>query len=300
MESYPQQCRSADGKTFTQDIGNEMDKMDLIRVNSPRPNSVIGPVINISGEARGTWFFEASFPIVLEDKEGNVLATHYATALADWMTEDFVPFESELEVDFGKAKEGILVLKKDNPSGLPEYEDGIRIPLFFDSKQSEEAATEFNYEHDELLAWEKRIKKRLPKFELSTLKKIMKKQIEVDYSNTIPVGSPMVDFIDNLKTKYESPDGTTLLVVSASGESPDSEVLLINENDEFDRVLFCGTPCIWDGGGWISDTVFFVTGTEEDMASSKMPIPFQPVVHVFDLEEDTTTKYIGDGEIYIY
>ena len=44
MESYPRQCR-AGSTAFTEDIGNELAKMDLIRLDSPRPNAeVVGPI----------------------------------------------------------------------------------------------------------------------------------------------------------------------------------------------------------------------------------------------------------------
>ena len=45
------------------------------------------------------------------------------------MTTDFVPFEASLEFTNSKEQAGILVLEKDNPSGLPEYSDEIRVQL---------------------------------------------------------------------------------------------------------------------------------------------------------------------------
>jgi len=114
------------------------EKADLIVLDSPSPNSVITSPMMISGKARGTWYFEASFPIILVDWDGLIIAEGYATALSDWMTEDFVPFQATLEfekpaladtTDFGKR--GAIILKKDNPSGLPEYDDALEIPLRF-------------------------------------------------------------------------------------------------------------------------------------------------------------------------
>ena len=43
-------------------IGNELEKADMIRVDAPRPNQVIQSPLTVKGEARGAWFFEASFP----------------------------------------------------------------------------------------------------------------------------------------------------------------------------------------------------------------------------------------------
>ncbi len=132
MESYPRQCRYGD-QTFVEDIGNEMEKMDLIRLDNPRPNQKITSPVTIQGEARGTWFFEGDFPVVLIDWDGLIIAEGYATAKSSWMTEDFVQFEVTLEFDKPELYDrGSLILKKDNPSGLPENEDALEVPVYFE------------------------------------------------------------------------------------------------------------------------------------------------------------------------
>jgi hypothetical protein len=128
MESYPRQCRAGD-QTFVEDIGNKLEKMDLIRADFPKPNDIVSSPINIRGEARGYWFFEATFPVKLLDENGNIVAQHYAQAKDEWMTENFVPFSCDLEFSFSGTKKGELILEKDNPSGLPEYNDYLRIPV---------------------------------------------------------------------------------------------------------------------------------------------------------------------------
>lgn len=130
MESYPRQCR-ANGQNFTEDIGNELEKMDLIRIDIPRPNTAISSPATISGEARGFWFFEASFPVQLYDEDNNLLATGIAQAQDEWMTEDFVPFQLQMEFTKPQSSMGKLILKKDNPSGIPEYEDQLIVPVTF-------------------------------------------------------------------------------------------------------------------------------------------------------------------------
>lgn len=131
MESYPRQCR-ADGETFTENVGNEVEKIDLIKLTAPRPNEIIKSPVTIEGEARGTWFFEASFPVKLWDTTGKELAVGIAQAQGDWMTEDFVPFKVTLEFETPAIKRGLLILEKDNPSGLKENEDSLRIPIRFE------------------------------------------------------------------------------------------------------------------------------------------------------------------------
>lgn len=106
-----------------------------IRVTSPQPGESVSSPIRITGEARGYWFFEASFPVTIVDWDGIILAEGIATADGDWMTESFVPFTAEVEYsepsvpDFNTR--GAIILKKDNPSGLPENDDAIEIPITF-------------------------------------------------------------------------------------------------------------------------------------------------------------------------
>ncbi len=137
MESYPRQCRAGD-ITFIEDIGNELEKIDLIRADNPRPNSVVSSPLEVRGEARGYWFFEADFPIVLTDWDGLIIAEAIATAQSDWMTEEFVPFTAVLEFenpyyegapDF--MKRGAIIFQKDNPSGLPEHDDALEFTIYF-------------------------------------------------------------------------------------------------------------------------------------------------------------------------
>jgi len=106
-------------------------KEDLIRVRIPKANQLIKSPLIIKGEARGVWYFEASFPIKLIDEVGNEVGHAIAQAQSDWMTEDFVPFEARLEFSNPTTKKGTLIFKKDNPSGLPEKDDELRVPVRF-------------------------------------------------------------------------------------------------------------------------------------------------------------------------
>lgn len=131
LESYPERCITPQGQSFTQDIGNELVKADLIRVNSPRPNQAVASPLIITGQARGTWFFEASFPIKLLAHDGQIIASGIAQAQTNWMTENFVPFTAELNFYNPATTRGNLILMKDNPSGLPQNDDALRIPVIF-------------------------------------------------------------------------------------------------------------------------------------------------------------------------
>lgn len=134
LESYPARCETAEGKTFVENIGNELEKIDIIRINTPRPNQAINSPLMIQGEARGTWFFEGDFPVKLLDEKGNIVGTAVAQAQSEWMTEDFVPFRVRLEFTMPTTNRGTLILEKDNPSGLPENADDLHIPIVFQNE----------------------------------------------------------------------------------------------------------------------------------------------------------------------
>ncbi len=144
MESYPRQCRTPEGELFTEELGNALEKSDLIRLESPQAGDEIGSPLTVRGEARGNWFFEASFPIVLTDWDGKIIAESHAQAKSEWMTEDFVPFEGTLVFEApdktAVSNRGALILKKDNPSGLPRNDDALEIPIMF-KKENQVSAT---------------------------------------------------------------------------------------------------------------------------------------------------------------
>jgi hypothetical protein len=113
-------------------------KADLISLQSPLPNALISSPLTITGKARGNWFFEATFPVLLTNWDGLIIAEGFATAESDWMTTEFVPFKATLDFvsPYGDGtedfmKRGSLILKKDNPSGLQEYDNSLEIPVRF-------------------------------------------------------------------------------------------------------------------------------------------------------------------------
>ncbi len=121
------------------DNGCGQVKDEMIRVFSPESDQKVSLPIVIKGEARGNWFFEASFPIKLLDASGNEIGLAIAQAQSDWMTTEFVPFEATLNIaSLPEIGEGVLVFERDNPSGLPENDEQIRVPIRF--PQSEETS----------------------------------------------------------------------------------------------------------------------------------------------------------------
>lgn len=101
-----------------------------VDIETPRANSVVKSPLLVRGKARGTWFFEASLPVQIQDSTGNVITTVPAQADGEWMTTDYVNFSVEIPFVTSDTS-GFLVIKKDNPSGLPENDDEVKIPVKF-------------------------------------------------------------------------------------------------------------------------------------------------------------------------
>ncbi len=108
-----------------------MQYKDLVRVDVPLRGDTVTSPITITGEARGPWFFEATFPIIVVDSNDLIIGEGFAEATGDWMTEEYVPFKAEIKFEDGAAGEGAIVLMKSNASGMPEHDDEFDLPITF-------------------------------------------------------------------------------------------------------------------------------------------------------------------------
>jgi hypothetical protein len=121
------------------DVQKEIDKKaDLIKVESPAGMTTVTSPLTLKGQARGNWYFEASAPVSLVNWDGLIIAEGIITADGEWMTTEFVPFTGSLEFtspykagDPDFMKRGAIIFQKDNPSGLPENDDALEIPILF-------------------------------------------------------------------------------------------------------------------------------------------------------------------------
>ena len=101
-----------------------------IVVTLPFPGAVTGKSFSVTGKARGYWFFEASFPVRVLDKDGAQIAVGLAAPVdGEWMTTEFVDFEAKLVVPETYMGPATLVLEKDNPSGEADKDASVSFPF---------------------------------------------------------------------------------------------------------------------------------------------------------------------------
>lgn len=118
-------------KPIVTDIYQSVKLVD-IQVFSPKSDDTVASPLAIVGRVPGNWSFEANFPVILQDSEGNIIAQGPAQVLGDWMTEDMVPFSAVLTWTSTERGDGTLILQKSNPSGLPENDDSVSIAISLD------------------------------------------------------------------------------------------------------------------------------------------------------------------------
>ena len=127
------QGQNTDGQD-TQNGSNEFTSTngEVVRVTAPAADSAVSSPLTVTGEVKGSWSFEATFPVELVDGDRNPVAQGFATLQGDWMTTEYVPFEGTLEfAPPAGVSEGFLILRKANPSDLPENDDSVEIPIKF-------------------------------------------------------------------------------------------------------------------------------------------------------------------------
>lgn len=124
--SSPAQCRTPGGVTYTEVVSNP----DAI-IDTPKVADVVTSPLRITGKVRGNWFFEANLPIVLKDENGVILAQKGYMTAENWMTTDYINVDTTLSFRAPSTDYGVLIISNDNPSGLPENDKSVSIPVRF-------------------------------------------------------------------------------------------------------------------------------------------------------------------------
>jgi hypothetical protein len=100
-----------------------------VMLDTPVFGAVVGKTFTVSGKAPGAWYFEASFPIQVRDDNGIVIARTYGQAQSNWMVDGLVAFSATTTIETSYSGPATLILLRDNPSGLPENDDSVSIPI---------------------------------------------------------------------------------------------------------------------------------------------------------------------------
>ena len=111
-----------DPMNYLTPTSTQLFSTDNVRVSSPSLYGTVSSPVQIIGEAKGTWYFEAVFPITITDANGKELGKGQAHATSDWMTTNWVPFTAMITFNKPTTALGRIIFHKDNPSGLPENE----------------------------------------------------------------------------------------------------------------------------------------------------------------------------------
>lgn len=122
------QAGTAGTATGTATGGTEPLSKKVI-VTSPKANTTVGQRFVVAGSAPGGWYFEASFPIKVIDNDGNIIASTIGQAQGEWMTSDPVTFTAMASTSILYTGPATVVLMRDNPSGLPENDDSVSVPV---------------------------------------------------------------------------------------------------------------------------------------------------------------------------
>jgi len=141
-------CAIAIGSFFSLNQRNALEDYNAITENDPsrsaditvflpKEGEGISSPVEVSGMAKGTWFFEGSFPVRVYDDKGALLGTGIAETTEPWMTENEISFFSKISFENPGNGEGLIRLSKDNPSGLPEFDLSYDLPVRFVSDTME-------------------------------------------------------------------------------------------------------------------------------------------------------------------
>lgn len=143
-QTSPRQCQAVDGTVYREPGASgegganaavqefTSPKGVTVRLHDWSERQIVASPLEISGEIPGNWSFEASFPVILLDPSRKIIGQTAAAVDGEWMTSEYVPFTATLTFEAPSAGGGgLLTLRKDNPSGLPENDDAIDIPVAF-------------------------------------------------------------------------------------------------------------------------------------------------------------------------
>ena len=102
---------------------------ESVQVQTPGAGATVENTFTIAGSAPNSWYSEAVFPIQVRDVSDNVIGRGQGHAQSDWTIPGAVVFTSSITLDGIYKGAATLILMRDNPSGLPQNDDSVTIPI---------------------------------------------------------------------------------------------------------------------------------------------------------------------------
>ena len=121
---------------FNNQVG-DLPKGERLKDNSPvvldnlSDRDILSPGFILKGRAVEDWYREGSFPILLADRKGNILAQTFANIQDVPYPDGKIGFISPIFFNSTEVRDGVLYFIKMGPEGLPdditESKDVLRI-----------------------------------------------------------------------------------------------------------------------------------------------------------------------------
>ncbi len=102
-----------------------------VSIAAPVQEAFVQSPVVITGRAVGNWFFEGVFLAQITDAKGGVLGQGQMKAKTDWTVASLVDFSGTVTFNKSTTPTGFIVLRNDNPSGLPENAKVFTWPVQF-------------------------------------------------------------------------------------------------------------------------------------------------------------------------
>ena len=135
LASAPTTATTPPAATSTDTAATATTTESDVIVNDIKDGSAVTSPLTITGKAKGAYYFEASFPIMLTDWDGRIIATTTARAQSDWMSTGYVPFTATISFAVPSTtpdlRRGTLIFHNDNPSGDHTRDKAVEIPVRF-------------------------------------------------------------------------------------------------------------------------------------------------------------------------
>lgn len=114
---------------FTDSENNRRPIAELIQLEQMSMNDTITSPAVIKGNARGMWFDEGRFPVILKDKNHRTLSKTAAVATDNWLTSGLVPFEFQVSFKNSYSGQAYLLFMQANASDRSSLNRGYILPV---------------------------------------------------------------------------------------------------------------------------------------------------------------------------